>query len=58
MTATPAKVRQILERVSDALSQTEVDVRVYMKEHSEFKDVGTRMSQEWQTGGQVSLRAG
>ena len=58
MTAAPAKVRQILERISDALSQTEVDVRAYMKEHSEFRDVGARMLQEWQKGQEVSLRAG
>jgi len=55
ITATPAKVRQILERVSDALSQTEVEVRVYMKEHSEFRDAGARMLQEWEKGRQVSL---
>jgi serine/threonine-protein kinase HipA len=50
MSGTPAKVRQILERISEALSQTEIDLRSYIKEHSEFKDVGERMLQEWEKG--------
>src|SRR5882724_4867225 len=50
MSGTPAKVRQILERISDALSQTEIDLRSYTKEHAEFKDVGERMLQEWEKG--------
>jgi hypothetical protein len=36
----------LFERISDALSQTASDLRFYMKEHSEFTDVGTRMLQE------------
>jgi serine/threonine-protein kinase HipA len=40
---TPATVRQILERISDGLSQTEIGLRSYIKEHSEFKDVGERI---------------
>jgi len=40
MSGTPAKVRQILERISDGLSQTDIDLRSYIKEHSEFKDAG------------------
>jgi serine/threonine-protein kinase HipA len=50
MSGTPAKVRRILERISDALSQTEIDLRSYIKEHAEFKDVGERMLQEWEKG--------
>ena len=50
MSGTPAKVRQILERISDALSQTEIDLRSYIKEHAEFKHVGERMLQEWEKG--------
>ena len=50
MSGTPAGVRQILERISDALSQTEIDLRSYIKEHAEFKDVGERMLQEWEKG--------
>ena len=43
MSGTPATVRQILERISDGLSQTEIGLRSYIKEHSEFKDVGERI---------------
>src|SRR5450432_3146543 len=56
MTGTPAKIREILERVSDALSQTEIDLRSYIKEHSHFKEVGERMLQEWVKGRQLSLQ--
>jgi len=50
MSSTPAKVRQILERISEALSQTEIDLRSYIAERAEFKDVGERMLQEWEKG--------
>src|ERR1700678_1920940 len=58
MTGTPAKIREILERVSDALSQTEIDLRSYIKEHPDFKEVGERMLQEWVKGRKLSLQAG
>jgi hypothetical protein len=58
MTGTPARIRAILERVSDALSQTETDLRSYIKEHPYFKEVGERMLQEWVKGRQLSLQAG
>ena len=58
MTGTPAKIREILEHISDALSQTETDVRSYIKEHPDFKEVGERMLQEWAKGRQLSLQAG
>jgi serine/threonine-protein kinase HipA len=55
--STPAKVRQIFERVSDALGPTETDLRSYIRQHSEFKAVGERMLQEWKKGRELSLRA-
>jgi uncharacterized protein YehS (DUF1456 family) len=58
MTGTPAKICEILERVSDALSQTEIDLRSYIKEHPDFKEVGERMLQEWIKGRQLSLQGG
>jgi serine/threonine-protein kinase HipA len=50
MTGTPAKIRAILERISDALSQTEIELRSYIKEHPDFKEVGERILQEWIKG--------
>jgi uncharacterized protein YehS (DUF1456 family) len=58
MTGTPAKIRAILERISDAISQTEIDLRSYINEHPDFKEVGERMLREWAKGRQLSLRAG
>ena len=58
MTGTPAKIRAILERVSDALSQTEIDLQSDINEHPDFKEVGERMLQEWMKGRQHSLQAG
>jgi hypothetical protein len=58
MTGTPAKIRENLERVSDALSQTEIDLRSYIKEHPDFKEVGERMLQECVKGRQLLLQGG
>jgi serine/threonine-protein kinase HipA len=55
MSGTPSKVRQILERVADALSHTATDMRAYIKEHAEFEEIGDRMLQEWEKGREVSL---
>jgi hypothetical protein len=56
MTGTPAKIRAILERISDALSQTEIDLRSYIKEHPDFKEVGERILLEWAKGRRFSLQ--
>ncbi len=56
MTGTPTKIRAILERISDALSQTETDLRSYIKEHPDFKEVGARILQEWVKGRRLSLQ--
>ncbi|PYX51103.1 MAG: type II toxin-antitoxin system HipA family toxin, partial [Acidobacteria bacterium] len=58
MTGTPARIRAILERISDAISQTEIDLRSYIKEHPDFKEVGERILQEWVKGRQLSLQDG
>ena len=57
MSGTPAKVRQIFERISAALAQTESDIRSHIKDHAEFKEVGERMLQEWKKGRELSLQA-
>jgi serine/threonine-protein kinase HipA len=52
---TPAQIRQLLERISDALSQTSVDIQSYIKDHPEFGVIGVGMLKEWEKGRQHSL---
>jgi serine/threonine-protein kinase HipA len=53
---TPAKIRQILDRVAEAIRETTAEVHFYMKEHPEFVGIGQRMLQEWESGMSNSLR--
>src|SRR5260370_26147265 len=50
MTGTPARIRAILERVSDALSQPETHLRSYTNEHPYFNEVGQHLLQDWLKG--------
>jgi serine/threonine-protein kinase HipA len=54
--ATPGKIRQILERVGEAIVETAGDVHAYMKQHPEFAVIGGRLLQEWENGSAGSLR--
>jgi serine/threonine-protein kinase HipA len=56
MGASPARVREILERVRDAVARTSGDIQSYMKKHSDFDEIGGRMMLEWQEGSDRSLR--
>lgn len=56
MGGTPARVREILERVSGAIADTSRELRAYIKDHREFEDIGNRMLHEWEQGTAVSLR--
>ena len=53
---TPAKIRQMLERIDEAVRQTATEVRSYIKQHPEFAGIGHRMLQEWESGSNTSLR--
>jgi serine/threonine-protein kinase HipA len=44
---TPAQIRNILDRIAEAIQSTSADLRVYMKEHPDFADIGGRMLREW-----------
>ena len=55
--ATPARVRQILERIGAAIADTSKEVRAYVKAHAEFREIGNRMLQQWEQGVAMSLRA-
>lgn len=44
------QVLEIFERISDALTQTSKEVRRYSENHPEFRDIGKRMLEHWETG--------
>jgi serine/threonine-protein kinase HipA len=52
----PARINEIFEQIADAISETTTDVHEYMKSHSEFEEIGTRMLKEWELGRELSLR--
>jgi hypothetical protein len=56
MGGSPAKVRQILDRINQAMIDTGAEIRSYIKEHSEFAEIGERMLEEWEKGAALSLR--
>lgn len=45
---TPAQIRNILDHIAEAIHSTSADVRVYIKEHPDFADIGGRMLREWE----------
>lgn len=57
MGATPARVRQILEKIDAAIADTSKQIRAYMKAHGEFTEIGNRMLKQWEQGVAVSLKA-
>ena len=56
MGSTPARVREILERINAAIADTSNELRVYLKDHSDFEDIGNRMLQEWEQCVMLSLK--
>ena len=52
----PARVRQTLERIDDAIRETAKEVRAHMNEHAEFAEIGQRLLREWESGSVMSLR--
>jgi serine/threonine-protein kinase HipA len=54
---TPAKIRQTLERITQAIQDTIGEIHAYMKGHPQFTEIGQRMLQEWNSGVNTSLRA-
>jgi serine/threonine-protein kinase HipA len=58
MIGTPARVRDILARIADAMAETMGDIRAYRNEHPEFAEIGERMMLVWEEGIRESLREG
>lgn len=45
--ASPARARESLERIAGAISIVSAQMRDYIKEHPDFREIGNRMQQEW-----------
>jgi len=54
--STPARVQKILERINAAIANTSNELRAYIKDHSDFEDIGNRMLHEWEQGVALSLK--
>jgi serine/threonine-protein kinase HipA len=52
---TPTRIRQVLERISDALSEVSAEVQIYGREHEAFADIGRQMLEQWELGRRQSL---
>ena len=57
MGATPARVREILERIEAAIADTSKELQAYIKAHAEFIEIGNRMLQQWEQGVALSVKA-
>ena len=57
MGGTPARVREILERIAAAMADTANELRAYIKGHPDFEQIGNRMLQQWGQGIALSLKA-
>ena len=51
----PAKIKQVLERVAEAMRETKQEVESYARSHRRFADIGKRMLREWESGIETSL---
>jgi len=55
MMGSPAQIRQILERIADAIAATAIELQSYAREHPAFAPVAERMLKEWEAGRRQSL---
>lgn len=57
MGGSPARVREILINVADAMGAVATQLRTYINDHPEFEDVGKCMLAQWELGMATSLKA-
>lgn len=55
MGGSPARVREILERINAAIDDISKEIRAYIEDHPDFEDIGNRMLREWEQGVALSL---
>ncbi|MCL2660423.1 MAG: type II toxin-antitoxin system HipA family toxin, partial [Acidobacteriaceae bacterium] len=53
--ASPARIREIMERIGEAIRDTSKEVHAYIKDHREFEEIGNSMLQQWESGAATSL---
>lgn len=58
MGASPARVRDILQRVSVAIAKVSAEIVEYITDHPEFENIGNRMLGQWKLGIASSLKPG
>ncbi len=54
---TGRRVREILERIADSLSEVAPHVTAYAKDHRAFEAIGVQMLEQWNLGRKTSLAA-
>lgn len=54
--ASPARVKEMLERIADAMTGTAKVIRKYIKAHPDFTEIGNRMLAQWEIGITASLK--
>ena len=53
---TPSKVKEILARIDEAISEVTREASTYIKENPAFEEIGSQMLKEWESGATISLR--
>jgi serine/threonine-protein kinase HipA len=51
----PARIKAVLERIADAMSEVASAMRRYIKTHPEFEQIGSQMLSQWQAGIESSI---
>jgi serine/threonine-protein kinase HipA len=54
--ASPVRIREIMERVGEAIADISNEMRAYTKDHQEFEQIGSGMLQQWELGVMTSLK--
>ena len=54
---TPAQVRGVLSRITEAIEEVSSEMQRYIKDHAAFADVGKGMLKEWRKGISVFLNS-
>jgi hypothetical protein len=52
---TPARARDIMTRIGDAMLKTRDEIHAYRRDHPEFDEVATSMLRQWDIGMQQAL---